>query len=99
MEKGARTGEAFLERWLKEWLPGFNATTKWHKERKQLQEGDIVIAIALDSSRGHWPFAKVTQVFPWKDGKVGVAKIQLGQKLLQRPATKVYNLEHLNGCW
>ena len=25
------------QRWLKEWLPGLNPTTKWHKERKNLQ--------------------------------------------------------------
>ena len=78
----------FWQRWLKEWLPGRNPTTKWHKEKKNLKVGDIVIVISPDSPRAHWPLAKVTQVFPGKDGKVRVAQVQLGKKLLQRPVTK-----------
>ena len=84
----------FWQRWLKEWLPGLNPTTKWHKERKNLKVGDIVIVITPDSPRAHWPLAKVIQVYPGKDGKVRVAQIQLGQKLLKRPVTKLCLLEH-----
>ena len=71
----------FWQRILKEWLPGLNPTTKWHKEKKNLKVGDIVIVVSPDSPRAHWPLAKVTQVFPGKDGKVRVAQVQLGKKL------------------
>ena len=84
----------FWQRWLKELLPGLNPRTKWHKEKKNLKVGDIVIVISPDSHRAHWPLAKVTQIFPGKDGKVRVAQVQLGKKLLQRPVTKLCLLEH-----
>ena len=70
----------FWQRCLKEWLPGLNPTTKWHKEKRNLKVGDIVIVISPDSPRAYWPLAKVIQVFPGKDGKVRVAQIQMGQK-------------------
>ena len=46
-----------------------------------------------DSPRAHLPLAKVMQVFPGKDGKVRVAQIQMGQKLLKRPVNKLCLLE------
>ena len=83
----------FWQRWLKEWLPGLNPTTKWHKEKRNLKVGDIVIVISPDSPRAYWPLAKVIQVFPGKDGKVRVAQIQMGQKSLKRPVNKLCLLE------
>ena len=53
----------FWQRWLKEWLLGLNPNTKWHKERKDLQVGNIVIVISPDSPRGHWPLAKSLKYF------------------------------------
>ena len=84
----------FWQRWLKEWLPGLNPTTKWHKEKRNSKVGDIVIVISPDNPRAHWPLAKVIQVFPGKDGKVRVAQVQTGQKLLKRPVNKLCLLEN-----
>ena len=75
------------------WLPDLNPTTKWHKEKRNLKLGDIVIVMSPDSPRAHWPLAKVMQVFPGKDGKVRVAQIRMGQKLLKRPVNKLCLLE------
>ena len=84
----------FWQRCLKEWLPGLNPTTEWHKEKRSLKVGDIVIIISPDNPRAHWPLAKVIQVFPGKDGKVRVAQVQVGQKLLKRPVYKLCLLEN-----
>ena len=73
----------FWQRWLKEWLPGLNRTTKWHKKKKNLKVGDIVIVISPYSPRAHWPLDKATQLFPGSDGSVRVAQLPLGQKLLK----------------
>ena len=83
----------FWQRWLKEWVPGLNRATKWYKERDNLKKGDIVIVISADSPRAHWPLAKVINVFPGKDGRVRIAEIQIGNKLLKRSVTKLCLLE------
>ena len=84
----------FWHRWLKEWLPGLNPTTKRHKEKRNLTVGGIVIVISPDSPKAQWPFAKVIQVFPAKDGIVRVAKVQMGQNLLKRPVNKLCLLKN-----
>ena len=54
-ERAQELVKHFWQRWLKEWLPRLNPTTKWHKERKNLQVEDIAILFSPDSPRGHWP--------------------------------------------
>ena len=58
-----------------------------------MKKGDIVIVISADSPRAHWPLAKVINVFPGKDGRVRIAEIQIGNKLLKRSVTKLCLLE------
>ena len=51
------------QRWLKEWLPGLNPTTQWHKEKRNLKVGDIVIVISPDNPRAHSPLTKLSKYF------------------------------------
>ena len=90
----SRTGEALLATLVERTATRTKSNDKMAQREEKLKVGDIVIVISPDSPRAHWPLAKVTEVFPGKDGKVRVAQVQLGKKLLQRPVTKLCLLEH-----
>lgn len=83
----------FWCRWLQEWLPGLGARTKWAQQRRDIQVGEIVLVVSPDTSRGTWPLGRVLEVYPGQDGRVRVAKIQVGQGTLLRPVTKLCPLE------
>ena len=78
------------KRWLKEWVPMLNPVHKWRKELPDIKVGDVMIVVASDTPRGQWPLARVSEVFPGKDGHVQVAKLCLPNgKSLVRPITKL----------
>jgi hypothetical protein len=76
-------------RWMREWLPGLNPRKRWADAQKDLQVGDVVLAIKADSPRGHWPLGRVTEIYPGRDGRVRVAKVQVGDTSFVRPVTKL----------
>ena len=53
----------FWKRWIQEWLPSLSPRRKW-KGQRDLNEGDIVLVISPDTSRGKWPLGRVLRVFP-----------------------------------
>ena len=78
----------FWKRWLREWLPGLSARKKWHRERRNIQTGEVVLLISSDTPRGSWPMGRVVEVYPGDDGRVRVVKVQVGQGTLIRPISK-----------
>ena len=78
----------FWRRWLREWLPELGARKKWNQERRDVQVGGVVLVVSSDSSRGSWPLGRVLEVFPGTDGRVRVAKVQVGQGTIVRSVTK-----------
>ena len=80
-------------RWMREWLPMINIRSKWWEPKRDLKVGDLVLAISVDQSRGHWPLGRVKEVFPGKDGHVRVAKVQVGRDTIMRPITKLAPIE------
>ena len=83
----------FWHRWLREWLPGLSARKKWHRERQDVQVGEVVLLISPDTPRGKWPLGRVLEVYPGDDGRVRVVKVQVGQGTLIRSVTKLCSLE------
>ena len=83
----------FWHRWLREWIPGLSGRKKWDQERRDLHIGEVVLVMSTDTARGNWPLGRVTEVYPGQDGRVRVAKIQVGQGTLTRPVTKLCPLE------
>ena len=83
----------FWRRWLQEWLPSLGARTKWHQERRDLQVGEVVLVVSPDTARGNWPLGRVVEVYPGVDGRVRVAKLQVGEGTLVRPVVKLCPLE------
>lgn len=83
----------FWHRWLQEWLPSLGARKKWHRERRDVRVGEVVLVISPDTSRGNWPLGRVVEVYPGYDGRVRVAKLQVGQGTLVRSVSKQSPLE------
>ena len=83
----------FWQRWLREWLPGLSIRKKWHRERRDVQVGEVVLVISPDTPRGNWPLGRVLEVYPGDDGRVCVVKVQVGEGTLTRPVTKLCPLE------
>ena len=83
----------FWARWMREWLPGLNARKKWFRTQRDVQVGDVILVVSPDTPRGNWPMGRVLEVHPRNDGRVRVAKIQVGQGTLVRPVTKLCPLE------
>ena len=83
----------FWHRWLREWLPGLSARKKWHRERRNIQKGEVVLLISPDTPRGSWPMGRVVEIYPGDDGRVRVVKVQVGQGTLIRPISKLCPLE------
>ena len=79
----------FWRRWMTEWLPALAPRRKWRAERRDLAVGDVVIVATPESPRGHWPLGRVIEVFPGRDGHVRVAKLQVGEKVIVRPISKL----------
>lgn len=83
----------FWQRWMREWIPTLSTRKKWHKERRDVQVGEVVLVISPDTSRGNWPLGRILEVYPGTDGRVRVAKVQVGDGTLVRSVTKLSPLE------
>ena len=83
----------FWHRWLREWLPGLSARRKWLQPGLDIKDGEVVLVISLDTTRGNWPLGRVLEIFQGKGGRVRVAKIQVRQRTLRRSVTKLCPLE------
>ena len=83
----------FWQRWLREWLPRLNSRKKWLNPQKDLQVGEVVLIVSPDTPRGQWPLGRVIEVHPGEDGRVRVAKIQVGRNVITRSVSKLCPLE------
>ena len=83
----------FWNRWLKEILPSLNIRQRWHKQKRSLAVGDIVLAIATGTPRGRWPLARVSKVHPGPDGVVRVVDVTINKKIYRRAITSLIPLE------
>ena len=87
----------FWRRWMREYLPSLTERRKWLQGHKNLAVGDIVLVVDANSSRGHWPVGRVTQVFAGPDKIVRSATIHVRSATktteLHRPVVKLCLLE------
>ena len=51
----------FWKRWRKEFLPNLNIRKKWFHPRHNLKEGDVVLIVEPNTSRGEWPLSRVIE--------------------------------------
>ncbi|XP_047671761.1 uncharacterized protein LOC125145112 [Tachysurus fulvidraco] len=83
----------FWTRWRREYLPCLQHRPKWTVPRRNLQVGDLVLLRDKQTSRNCWPMARISAVFPGKDGhvrKVEVTTTDQGNiKTFLRPIVEV----------
>ncbi|XP_043226749.1 uncharacterized protein LOC122383931 [Amphibalanus amphitrite] len=81
-------------RWKREYLHTLIHRRKWQADQRNLAVGDVVLLAESDTPRGHWPLARVLQVFPGPDGRVRAVQLKTAAGgTYTRPATKVALLE------
>ncbi len=63
--------------WRREYLVSLQSRRKWHTNRPNIKEGDIVLMKEAQVKRNDWPLALVTRVFPGSDDKVRKIEIKV----------------------
>ena len=62
--------DAFWKKWTREFFPSLLIRQKWHTERRNLQEDDIVLIQDSGLIRGQWKLGRISKAFPSPDGRV-----------------------------
>ena len=62
--------ETFWKHWSELYAPTLMRQIKWYKPQRDLRPGDVVAIADQNHLRGKYHIAKVSEVFPSKDGKV-----------------------------
>lgn len=65
----------FWSRWRKEYLQNLQVRNIWQGEKRNAQEGDIVLITDENAPRGQWRLGKVVEANPDKDGLVRKVKL------------------------
>jgi len=83
----------FWRRWMKEYVPSLTERRKWLKDRKNLQEGDVVLIADPNTARGSWPIGRIVRPLPSADNVVRKALVRTGSGEYIRPVAKLCLLE------
>ncbi|XP_062704158.1 uncharacterized protein LOC134286550 [Aedes albopictus] len=85
--------DRFWDRWVKEYLPTITKRTKWFKDYKPVQVGDLVVVVE-DRIRNGWLRGRVLRVFPGRDGRIRNAEVATASAgVLVRSVAKLAVLE------
>ena len=85
--------EQFWKRWLREYLPTLIRRTKWLKEDKNVEIGDLVMLQEDNVKRGSWPLGRIENIYPVSDGVVQIVDVRTKSGVYSRPVVKIYPLE------
>lgn len=83
----------FWRRWVKEYLPTLTRRTKWFKNVKDIEAGDLVIVVDGNLPRNEWRKGRVLTTNVGKDGKARSATVQTCSGILTRPVVKLAVLD------
>ena len=81
--------DQFWNRWRKEYFLCLQQRQKWLNKSRNVMVGDIVLVVDENTARCHWPLAKVVNVFTSSDGLVRRVCVQKGNKIIERPISKL----------
>lgn len=74
--------QEFWRRWKKEYLMTLQSRQKWHREERNIREGDIVILKDDDRVRGDWRLGRVVDVIVDEDKLVRRVKLLMADSAL-----------------
>ncbi|XP_076144361.1 uncharacterized protein LOC143126351 [Alosa pseudoharengus] len=85
--------DTFWKRWRQEYLVSLQPRRKWHEEKPNLREGDVVLLKDAQVKRNKWPVGVVVNTIPSKDSKVRKVEVKVVkqgiQKVYSRPVSEV----------
>ena len=70
LELISEINDKFWKYWCELYAPTMMYQPKWHKSQRDLQPGDVVAIADQNHIRGKYHIARVSEIFPSKDGKV-----------------------------
>ena len=85
--------DQFWRRWVREYLPTLTTRSKWTKETRNMQTGDLVLLKVDSIGRSRWPVGRIIETLPGNDGRVRVARIKTAEGTYTRPTAKMCLLE------
>ena len=85
--------DIFWRRWVREYLPTLQLRSKWDKETRNMQPGDIVLVTEPNQPRNSWPLGRVIDVVVSEDDVVRSAHVKTKNGTFLRPVNKLYLLE------
>ena len=78
MALSSRVSEALLATMDSRVAPTACSTPERQKEQRNLYVGDVVLIIGQNNLCGEWPLVRAVETFPGQDGRVPVARVQMG---------------------
>lgn len=85
--------DGFWKRWRQEFLVSLQPRRKWHVEKPNLTEGDVVLLKDAQVKRNEWPVGVVVNAISSKDSKVRKVDVKVvrhgTQKMYTRPVSEV----------
>ena len=62
--------DVFWRKWTRDFFPSLIVQQKWHKKKRNVRVGDVVLVQDSNQARGNWKLGKVSKVYPGDDGRV-----------------------------
>ena len=78
---------------MKEYLLGLTIRRKWVNKTRNISKDDLVLVVANNIPRSHWPLAGIVDTYPEEDGVVRNAKVKTPTSEYVRPASRLCVLE------
>ena len=78
--------DTFWKRWRHEYLSTMQARRKWQEEKRNLQDGDIVLLKDNDVKRNEWPVGLIVKTVPSKDTRVRKVEV----KIFKQGTARIY---------
>jgi hypothetical protein len=85
--------DVFWRRWTKEYLPTLQQRSKWLRQERNVQVGDIVLIVDENLPRNCWLLGRLTKTLPGADGLVRTVEVKTKNNLLVRPVSKICVVE------
>ena len=81
--------DQFWSRWRREYFTCLQERQKWLDKSRNVKVGDIVLVVDENTARCHWPLARVVKVVASDDGLVRRVHVKRGNKIIERPISKL----------